>query len=114
MKKKLLLQTLRKKHGLKNSVGLLRKQGSLICPNEFILNFLSTNQKNVKKLYEFSTLYGVDFSNQKGYWNYEDSVITTPNGIRFSIAMFDPVIFSETFLSDIHFSDFDLNNRIII
>ena len=28
--------------------------------------------------------------------------------------MFDPLIFSETFLADIHFSNFDLKNKIVI
>lgn len=114
MNKILLIRTLKHKHRLKNSVGLLRKQGSFVCPNGFTLNFQRSNQKDIKKLYEFCLTYGVKFLEQKGYWNYGDNIITTPKGIRFKISMFDPLIFSETFLSDIHFSDFDLNNKIVI
>ena len=114
MNRKLWKRTLSNKNRLKNSLGLLRKQGSLLCQNGFILNFNRVNQKNVKKLYEFSLFYGVKFSNKKSYWNYQDNVVTTPKGIKFNIDMFDPLIFSETFLSDIHFSAFDLSNKIVI
>lgn len=37
-----------------------------------------------------------------------------PQGIKFDIKSFDELIFAETFLHDIHFSDFNLRNKIVI
>ncbi len=109
-----LLRTLRNKNAFVNIINLFRRKGRLICPNGFVLNFNRNNQRDVKQLYSFSLNYGVNFSNEEGLWHYKSGIVETPKGIKFSITMFDPLIFSETFLADIHFSDFDLNNKIVI
>lgn len=95
-------------------MNLLKKNGSLICPDNFILKFNENNEKDVKKFYEFILRYGVKISNKKGFWHYKDGIIETPQGIKFYINKFNPLIFAETFLYGIHFSDFDLNNKIVI
>ncbi|MGC8982067.1 MAG: FkbM family methyltransferase, partial [Minisyncoccia bacterium] len=101
-------------HRFVNLLNLNKKTGKLVCRNGFILNFDQTNKKYVKSLFYFSLLDGVLFSNKKGYWHYKDNIITTPQGIKFDVHSFDELIFSETFLYDIHFSDFDLNNKIVV
>jgi len=103
-----------RKYGLRNSLALLRKSGELILPNGFKLEFNSETRKDVKMLYNFSVLYGVKFSKEAGYWNYDNGVLTTPQGIKFWIRGFNPVIFAETFLYDIHFCDFDLQDKAVI
>ncbi|WP_048816748.1 FkbM family methyltransferase [Caldisphaera lagunensis] len=40
-------------------------------------------------------------------------LLLTPNGLKFYIENFDPLIFSETFIYDIHYSD-NLNGKIVI
>lgn len=114
MNKRPWSSVLHENHRIWNYINLLRKQGSFICPNGQILSFTRSNQIDIKKLYRFSLIYGVNFSNRKGCWNYEDGIITTPNGIRFKIDNFDSLIFAETFLSDIHFSDVNLKDKIVI
>ena len=105
-----------KKHRLHNSLNLLRikRKGYLVCPNGFRLYFGKRNYRDIKRLFEFSVIYGVNFSKNNEGWHYEDNVLTLPNGIRFYVNRFDPLIFAETFLNDVHFSDFDLNHKIVI
>jgi len=93
---------------------ILKKNGHLKCPNGFVFNFDSNNAKDIKNIFGFCIFYGVKFSDLQGLWNYSDGIITIPQGIKFKIDMFDPLIFSETFLSDVHFSDFNLGNKIVV
>lgn len=102
------------KFGIGNILNQFKKKGNLTCPNGFVLSFDRTNKQWIKKLFWFSLYYGAHFSNLDREWHYRDNKIETPNGIKFSIEEFDPLIFSETFLADIHFSDFNLNNKIVI
>ena len=68
----------------------------------------------MRRLFYFTLFEGILFSNKKGYWNYKNNIITTLQGIKFDIKLFDEIIFAETFLHDIHFSDFDLRNKVVI
>jgi FkbM family methyltransferase len=97
-----------------NLINLLKKRGCLIFKNNVKICFNEKSEKDVKNLFIFNKFHGVEFSDKQGYWHYRDNIITTPDGIRFNIKKFDPLIFSETFLNDIHFSDFDLKNKIVI
>ena len=106
--------TIYEKNRIHNIINLLRKNGSLILLNNFRLNFNKSNENDIKSLFAFGLIYGVKFSDEQGYWHYKDNIITTPNGIKFNLKNFNPLIFSETFLSDIHFSDFDLKDKIVI
>ncbi len=114
MNKILWAYTIYRRNRIYNSINLLKKRGNLILPNNFRLSFNKENRKDIKNLFAFGLYYGVEFSDKGGYWHYGNNIITTPNNIRFNIKYFNPVIFSETFLSDIHFSDFDLNNKIVV
>lgn len=97
-----------------NLLNLNKKKGRFICRNGFILKFNDTNVKHIRSLFYFSLLDGALFSNRKGYWNYKNNIITTPQGVKFNLSSFDELIFSETFLHDIHFSDFDLKGKIVV
>lgn len=97
-----------------NFLNLFKKNGYFILKNNFKLHFNKDNNKDIKNIFVFSMLYGVEFSDKYGDWHYKDNIITTPNNIKFYIKNFDTLVFSETFLSDIHFSDFNLNNKIVI
>ncbi len=102
------------KHRFRNLLNINKKNGKLICRNGFVLNFNKANHHNIKDLFYFSLLDGVLLSNKRGHWNYKKGIITTPQEIKFDIKTFDKFIFAETFLYDIHFSDFNLNNKIVI
>ena len=110
----LWLFSLYRKKRLHNLINLLSKKGSLICPNGSELQFVEKNEKDVKRLYEFALFYGVNFSEKNGSWHYKDGVVELPNGIKFSVNKFDALIFAETFLRDVHFSDFDLESKVVV
>jgi len=112
--KMFLLRTAVSKNRFSNLINLYKKNGHLRCPNGFVLSFDSNNERDIKRVFEFSITYGVKFSDDQGSWNYKRGIITTPQGIKFKINMFNPIIFAETFLSDIHFTDFNLDNRTIV
>ena len=97
-----------------NLLNLGKKKGKFICRNGFILGFDKTNVKYMRRLFYFSLFEGILFSNKKRYWNYRNGIITTPQGIKFDIRSFDELIFAETFLYDIHFSNFNLRNKVVI
>ena len=103
-------------HRFTNLLNINRKNGKLICRNGFILNFNKTNYHDLRRLFYFSLLHGVLLSSEdrRGNWSYKNGIIVTPEGIKFDIRSFDETIFSETFLYDVHFSDFDLKNKIVV
>lgn len=105
---------LHQKNRIHNLFNLLKKNGNLLLPNNFRFYFDKQNEFDIKKLFAFGVIQGVAFSDKEGFWHYKDNVITTPNNIRFNIKNFDQLIFSETFLTDTHFSDFDLINKLVI
>ena len=67
----------------------------------------------VRGLLLFVSKYGVDIGHS---WKFDEKerLVITPDGIRFSLRGFDPLIFAETFLYDAHFVDFDLEGRKVI
>jgi FkbM family methyltransferase len=109
-----LLRVIRDKNGLHNIISLFRKSGRLKCPNGYALVFSPANAEDVKRLFVFCMKYGVKFSDEEGFWHYKNGIVTTPQGIRFYVDWFDPLIFAETFLYDVHFSDFHLENKTVI
>jgi len=104
-------------YGVGNNFALLKNRGKLTLKStDFSFEFNKKNKRDVKNLLFFAKRFGVQFKNKKGYWNYNSkkNIIVTPQGIKFYLNHFEPYIFSETFLSDIHFSDFNLDNKIVI
>ena len=115
MRNKLLkIYIISHKKRLHNFANLLKKQGSFILPNNFRLKFDENNKIDAESLFAFCLFYGVEFSDDESHWHYKENIITTPTNIRFKIEKFHSLIFSETFLSDIHFSHFDLKNKVVV
>ncbi len=114
MEKLFIILILRSNYRFHNIINLIRNEGTLISWNGFKFPFDKDNKKDIRRIYLFSNRYGVEFSDTNRNWNYKEGIITTPSGIKFLIKKFDPLIFSETFLSDIHFSSFDLVNKVVI
>lgn len=102
------------KHRFHNLLSLLTKKGSFICPNGFRLDFNGENKEYVRKLFAFSIRYGTQFSQDNGFWHYKNNVAELPNGVKFYINGFSPIIFAETFLYDTHFTNFNLENKSVI
>jgi len=101
--------------GVKNNFALIKNRGKLSLKN-ISFTFDKKNKRDVKSLLFFTKRYGVQFRNKRGYWSYNSkkNIIVTPQGIKFYLDHFYPLIFAETFLYDIHFSDFNLDNKIVI
>lgn len=110
---RLALHILAQKHGLRNLISILMKRGKVIFPNGLVININSQNFRDITLLLHFSAKYGAEIGKD---WkvDLESYTITSPDGIRFSIRGFNPLIFAETFLYDIHFIDFDLKGRTVI
>jgi FkbM family methyltransferase len=49
-------------------------------------------------------------------WTFSEDcqVVTTPSGLRFRVDSLSPTIFLETFAYDMHFQDFELQDRVIV
>ncbi len=46
--------------------------------------------------------------------DWQNKILILPNGLRFYLYSVDPLIFSETFIHDIHFIGFDLKDKVIV
>jgi FkbM family methyltransferase len=46
--------------------------------------------------------------------DWQNKIIILPNDLRFYLYSVDPLIFSETFIHDIHFVGFDLKDKVIV
>lgn len=94
---------------------VLKRNESLILNNKFKLSYFQENNRDIKELFLFSLESGVAFSDKKGFWNYDSnkSIVTTPEGIKFKLKGFDSLIFSETFIYDIHYSE-NLEGKTVI
>ncbi|MEM3504401.1 MAG: FkbM family methyltransferase [Nitrososphaeria archaeon] len=97
--------------------------------NNIILKFrngfelkLGSNQKGVLQcILHLVSDHGINFTDQKSSkltdWiiDKHNNIVIVPQGIKFILDSFtDATIFSETFLYDIHFVDFDLTGKTII
>ena len=116
MNKALGLYTLIRKHKIKNLASLLLKnKGTFILDNSFVLKYSKETKNDISQVYSLSVEHGVEFSTKEGFWNFDsiNNLVITPNGIKFKLQGFDALIFSETFLYDIHYSE-NLKNKIVI
>ena len=88
-------------------------QLSRIFSKDLVSTMSEDELYGAQNLLLFALKYGVDLGRS---WRFDEreKVLITPDGIRFSLKGFDPVIFAETFLYDTHFVDFDLEGRKVI
>ncbi len=82
---------------------------------------VSPSQRNgLRNLARLMSGYGVEVRVKSGVdetaWKLdpERGVVTTPSGLNFTLDSVDPGIFSETFIYETHFVDFDLSNLTIV
>ena len=103
-------------YGLRNPSVLLRRSGTLELTDGTKLPFRPENKSAALKLALFALDNGVRFGRSAGTWRVDPEVrvIETPAGLRFLAESFDPTIFAETFLYDVHFVDFDLRDKVVV
>lgn len=92
-----------------------KKNGNLHLSNGYILSFSTETKKDIVRLFLFSMINGVEFSNIDGFWSFDSdqNIIKTSSSIKFFIDNFGSVIFAETFLFGIHYDE-NLKNNIVI
>lgn len=102
------------KYGIKNPQVLLRKAGVIQLTNGYKISFNPTNKYYVLKIVALALSTGISFGKKMGQWDLDQKreVIKTHQGIKFKFSSID--ILDETFLFQVHFSSFDLRNRIVI
>jgi FkbM family methyltransferase len=97
--------------GIKDKAKLKFRSGLIIDANnetKWLVHVLyelykSVPLKNAKENCEYC--WRVDWQNK---------ILILPNGLRFYFYSVDPLIFSETFIHDIHFVGFDLKDKVIV
>ena len=107
------LNVLLRPYGFQNFLHFYIKKGKIKFPNNFSITINKNNFRDIVELYKFASMYGVRIND---HWkvNEQNYTITTPCGITLSLEAFNAVIFTETFLYDSHFVDFDLTGRTVI
>jgi FkbM family methyltransferase len=101
---------------IRNPWVLLRRHGTIELTDGAKLPFREENKAAVLRIAFFALDTGVRFGAGAGAWTVDPEVrvIGTPGGVRFLTEGFDPTIFVETFLSDVHFVDFDFRGRAVV
>ena len=92
---------------------------SIKFKNGFVLNTEKLGREFVRKLLVLSNDHSVEFNDvrtnsQQWILNTNDFSLILPNNLKFVFDSIDPLIFTETFLYDIHFVGFDLNEKVVI
>lgn len=103
-------------YSVRNPGVLFRRAGTLELTDGTKLPFDATTKESVVRLAMFALDRGVRFGQEKGQWRLDAhaDVVETPQGIRLLVESLDPTIFTETFLHDVHFVDFDLNGKAVV
>ena len=109
------LRDIRMEYVLNNVKMLRKKKGHFITRQGYRLFFNGKTKPYILNLFLFHMIEGAEFKDELGYWrcDCENGILITPDEIKFKIESFDPLIFAETFLYDIHYTPF-LKDKIVI
>jgi len=107
---------------IKNPWVLMRKSGTLRFSDGFNIHFTKETKSDVMMMAAFALWQDVHFRTlqaqgvEREYWILDPHTrtIRTPSGITFRWTYFNPTIFAETYLYDVHFVDFDLTGKTIV
>ena len=93
---------------------ILLKSGIISLTDGQRISFNRSNKQEVFNVVGFALLNGIRFGNGPYQWklDQENGVIETHQGIRFKIKKVG--LLDETFLNQIHFSGFDLADKVVI
>lgn len=93
---------------------ILLKSGIISLTDGQRISFNRTNKQGVFNVVVFALSNGIRFGNDPNQWklDQENGVIETHQGIRFKIKKVG--LLDETFLNQIHFSGFDLADKVVI
>lgn len=92
----------------------LKSNGVLRLSNGYEIAYNKGNKADIFKTISFALLQGIQFGNIEGQWKLDpaNGFIETHQGIKFSLGHTE--LLDETFLYQIHFSGFNLKDKIVI
>lgn len=93
---------------------IIRNKGVLKLSNGYSINFNKENKKDIFQAVGFALVNGIRFGEDEYSWKLDEKkgIIETHQGIKFKISAFG--LLDETFLSQIHFSGFDIKNKTVL
>ncbi|MEM3753855.1 MAG: hypothetical protein QW778_04630 [Candidatus Micrarchaeaceae archaeon] len=99
---------------IKNPWVILKKSGIIRLSDGQKISFSKTNKQEVLDVVRFALLNGIRFGNKPYQWKFDQNhgIIQTHQGIRFGIKKVG--LLDEAFLSQIHFTDFDMTDKVVI
>lgn len=104
-----------KKYAIKNPAVKLSKEGTIKLTDGTSIKFNKENKKDIFNFVYFLLSEGIKLGNEPGNWKLlKNNIIQTHQGLKFYLQNFDPLIFSETFLRQIHFSSHNLANKTVV
>jgi len=103
------------KYKIKNLIEVaVRKEGVIKLSNGYEIPFTSENKHDVLNVVLFAIKNGIRFGDKEYQWKLDvkNGTIQTHQGIKFKLNSIS--ILEETFLHEIHFTGFDLKDKIVI
>jgi FkbM family methyltransferase len=99
---------------IKNPLVILKNKGTIKLTNGTEFTFNRHNKKNILDIVLFALNNGIEFGNGKYQWKFDEKegIIETHQGIKFKMQTIN--LLDETFLYQIHFSEFDLGGKTVI
>lgn len=93
---------------------ILKKEGKVKLSDGFSIPYDKENKKQIINLIGFVLLNGIRFGDKDNQWKLypKEGIIETHQGIKFKINVVG--LLDETFLNQIHFTGFDLKDKIVV
>lgn len=113
----ILMKTDRGSVYVKNPTEAIKKSGVIKLSDGHHLAFNQNNKRDILQIVNFVVSNGIKFGNGTYQWKFDPKnggIIETHQRIKFHIKGFDSNIFTETFLSQIHFVDFNLKEAPVV
>lgn len=102
---------------IKNPLVIIKKKGTIKLSNGYEVVFDRENKNDVLGIVYFALSTGISFGDKIGQWKFDqkNGIIETHQGIRLGrLGIRGWGIFNETFLNQIHFSGFDMNDKVVV
>ena len=102
------------KYTIKNPLVILRKTGIIKLSDGYEIEFNKENKYDILRVVFLALNTGVTFGTEKYQWKFDqkNGILETHQGIRFKISGIG--LLDETFLSQIHFSGFDIKGKTVV
>ncbi len=103
------------RYTIKNALAFFAKsKGVVKLSNGYQVSYNKENKQDLIAIIVFALRNGIRFGDKEGQWKLDpvNQVVETHQGIKFNIHKAG--LLGETFLYQVHFSGFNLNNKIVV